>query len=65
MSDLISITEKMSKDKMSNMIGEKIIGKVFNDNLKDFEQQDDMEPIHNICQIISRVLVILKELNVK
>lgn len=35
--DLIGVTEKMARDKMSEMIGEKIIGKVFNDNLKDFK----------------------------
>lgn len=55
----------MARDKMSAMIGEKIIGKVFNDNLKDFKQEEDMEPIQNICSIITRVLVILKELDVK
>jgi hypothetical protein len=27
----------MARDKMSTMIGEKIIGKIFTDNLKDFE----------------------------
>jgi len=31
------------------MIGEKIIGKVFNDNLADFESSDDMDPILRIC----------------
>lgn len=34
--NLIQINEKQSKDKLSEMIGEKIIGKVFNDNLNDF-----------------------------
>jgi hypothetical protein len=52
-------------DKLSNMIGEKIIAKVFNDNLRDFKQEDDMEPIQNICSIINRVLIILKELDVR
>ena len=33
----IEITEKMGRDKISQMIGEKIIGKVFNDNLADFK----------------------------
>jgi hypothetical protein len=63
--DLIAVSEKMARDKMSEMIGEKIIGKVFNDNLKDFKEDEDMEPIQNICSIIIRVLVILKELDVK
>lgn len=27
----------MGRDKMSTMIGEKVIGKIFTDNLKDFE----------------------------
>jgi hypothetical protein len=49
MTNLIAISEKAAKDKMSTMIGDKIIGKVFNDNMKDFQQEDDMEPIHNIC----------------
>jgi len=48
------------------MIGEKVIGKIFNDNLSDFnDNQQDMEPIMNICSIITRVMVILKELDVK
>lgn len=48
------------------MIGEKVIGKIFNDNLNDFnDNQQDMEPIMNICAIITKVLVILKELDVK
>ena len=64
-SALISISEKMARDKTSDMIGSKIIGKVFNDNLRDFKKDSDMEPIQNICSIIIRVLVILKELNVK
>lgn len=52
---------------MSTMIGEKIIGKIFNDNLKDFSStnEQDMEPILNICSIITKVLIILKELDVK
>lgn len=49
------------------MIGEKIIGKIFNDNLKDYQQnkEQDMEPILNICSIITKVLIVLKELDVK
>jgi hypothetical protein len=51
---------------MSTMIGEKIIGKIFTDNLKDFQSNEqDMEPILNICSIITKVLIILKELDVK
>lgn len=51
---------------MSTMIGEKIIGKIFTDNLKDFSSNEqDMEPILNICSIITKVLIILKELDVK
>lgn len=50
---------------MSSMIGEKVIGKVFNDNLKDFKSEEDMEPILRICQIITKVLNILKELDIK
>ena len=61
----IEISEKMGRDKISQMIGEKIIGKVFNDNLADFKSQDDMEPILRICQIITKVLGLLKELDVK
>lgn len=34
--NLIQITEKQARDKLSEMIGEKIIGKVYQDNLKDF-----------------------------
>jgi hypothetical protein len=63
--NLIQITEQQSRDKLSEMIGEKIIAKVFNDNLRDFKQEEDMEPIQNICSIITRVLIILKELDVK
>jgi hypothetical protein len=63
--DLIEVSEKMARDRLSEVIGEKIIGKVFNDNLKDFRQDEDMEPIQNICSIITRVLVILKELDVR
>jgi len=49
------------------MIGDKIIGKIFTDNINDFlsENQEDMEPIMNLCQIITRVLTLLKELDVK
>lgn len=47
------------------MIGDKIIGKIFNDNMKDFKSQEDMEPILRICQIITKVLNILKELDAK
>lgn len=50
---------------MSTMIGETIIGKVFNDNLRDFKSDQDMEPIMNICSIITKILIILKELDVK
>jgi hypothetical protein len=39
----------MGRDKMSSMIGDKIIGKIFNDNMKDFKSQEDMEPILRIC----------------
>ena len=35
--NFINLNEKMARDKMSSMIGEKIIGKIFTDNLKDFE----------------------------
>lgn len=55
----------MGRDKMSSMIGDKIIGKIFNDNMKDFKSQEDMEPILRICQIITKVLNILKELDAK
>lgn len=48
------------------MIGEKIIGKIFTDNLRDYStNEQDMEPILNICSIITKVLIILKELDVK
>ena len=50
---------------MIKMIGSKIISKIFDDNLKDYEDAQDMEPIMNICSIITKVLVILKELDVK
>jgi len=53
---------------MMKMIGNNIIiSKIFDDNLKDFEQdsEKDMEPIMNICSIITKVLTILKELDVK
>jgi hypothetical protein len=56
----------MGRDKMSSMIGEKVIGKILTDNLKDFQNdQQDMEPIMKICSIIQKVLNILKELDVK
>jgi len=42
---LIEVTENMARNKLSDMIGEKIIGKVFTDNLKDFNAEQDMEPI--------------------
>ena len=42
---LIAVSEKMARDKTSDMIGSKIIGKVFNDNLRDFKKDSDMEPI--------------------
>ena len=61
----IEISEKVGRDKISQMIGEKIIGKVFNDNLADFESSDDMDPILRICQVITKVLGLLKELDVK
>lgn len=61
----IDITEHMGRSKMSTMIGETIIGKVFNDNMRDFKSEGDMEPIMNICSIITKVLIILKELDVK
>lgn len=51
------------------MMGDKVIGKIFKDNLKDFEKipsmSENMNPIQNICAIIVRVLVILKELDVR
>ncbi len=51
------------------MMGDKVIGKIFKDNLKDFEKipsmNENMNPIQNICAIIVRVLVILKELDVR
>ena len=63
----IDLTEKLGRDHMSMMIGDKIIGKIFTDNINDFlsENQEDMEPIMNLCQIITRVLTLLKELDVK
>ena len=61
----IDINEKAGRDKMSTMIGEKIIGKVFKDNMESFQSNgEDMEPIINICSIITKVLSILKELDV-
>jgi hypothetical protein len=50
---------------MSLMVGEKIINKIFLDNLKEYEETTDMEPILNICRVITRVLLVLKELDVK
>ena len=49
------------------MIGDKIIRKIFADNINDYldQHEQDMEPIMNLCSIITRVLVILKELDVK
>ena len=63
----IDLTEKMGRDQMSLMIGDKIIGKIFTDNINDYlnDNQEDMEPILNLCQVITRVLTILKELDVK
>ena len=61
----LELTEKESRDRMSQMIGDKIIAKIFNDNLKDFISTDDMEPIMNICSIISKVLTITRELDVR
>ena len=51
---------------MSRMIGEKVIGKVFDDNLEDFKgDKKDMGPIQMICSIITKILVLVKELDVK
>ena len=61
----IGITENLARDQMIKMIGSKIISKIFDDNLKDYENAQDMEPIMNICSIITKVLVILKELDIK
>ena len=57
----------MGRERMSIMIGEKIIGKIFLDNIKDFSSGDekDMEPILHICNVITKVLAILKELDAK
>lgn len=55
----------MGRNMFSEMIGDKIIGKIFNDNLKDFKSEQDMEPILNICSIITKILIILKELEVR
>ena len=53
----IEINEKVGRDKMSAMIGDKIIGKVFRDNMDDFNQNiNDMEPIINICSIINNAV---------
>jgi hypothetical protein len=50
---------------MSAMISDKIIEKVFKDNMDDFKSSgQDMEPIINICSIITKILSILKELDV-
>jgi len=52
---------------MSAMIGSKIIAKIVTDNINDYlsQQEEDMDPILNLCSIITRVLIILKELDVK
>ena len=55
----------MGREEMSRMIGDKVIGKVFDDNLADFKQADDMSPILMICSIITKILVLLKELDIK
>jgi hypothetical protein len=34
----INVTEKIARDEMSRMIGEKVIGKVFSDNLAEFHE---------------------------
>ena len=49
---------------MSRMIGDKVIGKIFDDNLQNFSGKD-MGPIVMICSIITKILVLLKELDVK
>jgi len=44
--NLIDVSENTARNKFSEMIGEKIIGKVFRDNLADFSSEDqDMAPI--------------------
>ena len=65
--NFVRVNELMASEKMSSMIGDKIIKKIFKDNLRDFESgsQEDMEPILNICSCITRVLSVLKELDVK
>ena len=64
--NFLSITENQARSQVSLMLGEKVIGKIFSDNLNDFnDNQQDMEPIMNICAIITKLLVILKELDVK
>lgn len=50
---------------MSRMIGDKVIGKVFDDNLEDFKEGKDMGPIADMCSIISKILVLVKELDSK
>ena len=62
---IIAVDEQMGRNMFSQMIGDKIIGKIFNDNLRDFKSEQDMEPILNICSIITKILIILKELEVK
>ena len=46
---MVGITEKTARDQISNMMGDKVIGKIFKDNLKDFEKipsmTDNMNPI--------------------
>ena len=59
--ELTGITESIARDQFSDMIGDKIIGKIFSDNLSEYESQhgQDMEPILNLCSIITRVLYIV------
>ena len=63
----INLTEKIGRDYFCTMINNKIIAKIFTDNLNDYlnQQEEDMDPILNLCSIITRVLTILKELDVK
>ena len=61
----IDFTEQIGRDELSRMIGEKVIDKIFVDNLQDFKQQQDMGPIMMLCAIITKVLGLLKELDVK
>lgn len=59
------MTEKIARDEMSRMIGEKVIGKVFADNLAEFHENKNFDSIVEICSIISKILVLLKELDSK